>query len=96
VNTTGRNEVKAGQSRNLDDIRMHESMKTPLLLTTIALAATVLFTGCLAFQVGGGDKKEGQKPTVGQQLIDLKAAKDQGAISESDYQAQKAKLLSGN
>jgi hypothetical protein len=71
-------------------------MKHPLVLTTIVLAATVLFTGCLAFQVGGGDKKEWQKPTVGQQLIDLKAAKDTGAISDSEYQTQKAKLLSGN
>jgi len=31
--------------------------------------------------------------SVGQQLIDLKKAKDAGAITDTEYQAQKAKLL---
>ena len=53
----------------------------------------LLLTGCLALQVGGGDKKEVQTATVGQQLVDLQKAKDAGAITESEYQAQKAKLL---
>ena len=44
-------------------------------------------------QVGGGDKQEAQKATLGQQLIDLKAAKDAGAITESEYEAQRARLL---
>jgi hypothetical protein len=34
-----------------------------------------------------------QCPTVGQQLIDLQKAKDAGAISDAEYQAEKAKLL---
>ena len=33
------------------------------------------------------------QPTVGQQLIDLKKAKDSGAITEPEYEAEKAKLL---
>ncbi len=33
------------------------------------------------------------EPTTGQQLIDLQKAKDAGAITDSEYQAQKAKLL---
>lgn len=33
------------------------------------------------------------EPTIGQQLLDLKKARDAGAISESEYQAEKAKLL---
>jgi hypothetical protein len=57
-----------------------------------ALAALQL-TGCLSLQVGGGEKKEAQKPTLGQQLIDLKAARDVGTITEAEYQAQKATLL---
>jgi hypothetical protein len=69
-------------------------MKKLLISTTIALSAMLLLTGCLALQVGGGDKKETQKATIGQQLIDLKAAKDAGAITESEYQTEKAKLLS--
>ena len=36
---------------------------------------------------------QGQNPTVGQQLIDLQKAKDAGAITDTEYQAQKAKLL---
>jgi hypothetical protein len=34
-----------------------------------------------------------QSPTIGQQLIDLQKAKDSGAITDTEYQAQKAKLL---
>lgn len=33
------------------------------------------------------------QPTIGQQLIDLKKAKDSGAITEPEYEAEKAKLL---
>ena len=68
-------------------------MKKLLLPTAIFLSAMWLLTGCLALQVGGGDKKEMQKATIGQQLIDLKAAKDAGAITESQYQAKKATIL---
>jgi hypothetical protein len=34
-------------------------------------------------------------PTMGQQLIDLKEAKDSGAITEAEYEAEKARLLNG-
>jgi hypothetical protein len=34
-------------------------------------------------------------PTIGQQLIDLKKAKDSSAITEEEYEAEKAKLLNG-
>lgn len=34
-----------------------------------------------------------EAPTLGQQLIDLQKAKDAGAISDQEYQAQKARLL---
>ena len=69
-------------------------MKKLVALTATAVAATLLLTGCLALQVGGGDKQDARKATVGQQLIDLKAARDAGAISEAEYQTQKAKVLS--
>jgi hypothetical protein len=52
-----------------------------------------LLTGCLNLQLGGGTRSEVQAPTVGQQLLDLQKAKDAGAISEAEYQAQKTKLL---
>jgi hypothetical protein len=44
-------------------------------------------------QIGGGEKHEVQNATIGRQLMDLKAAKDAGAISESEYEAQRAKVL---
>jgi len=45
--------------------------------------------------LGGGATSNLQSPTLGQQLIDLQKAKDSGAISDQDYQAQKSKLLYG-
>ncbi len=68
-------------------------MKKLFIPAAVALSTMLLLTGCLALQVGGGDKREAGKPTVGQQLIDLKAAKDSGAITEAEYEVQKAKLL---
>src|SRR5580658_7137405 len=32
-------------------------------------------------------------PTIGQQLIDVKKAKDAGAITDAEYETEKAKLL---
>jgi hypothetical protein len=34
-----------------------------------------------------------QPPTIGQQVIDLQKAKDAGAINDSEYQAEKSRLL---
>jgi len=61
----------------------------PLLMISLAMT---LLTGC-AWQVGGDKKVTTMEPTTGQQLIDLQKAKDSGAITDSEYQAQKAKLL---
>jgi hypothetical protein len=61
----------------------------PILATVSALW---LLTGC-AVSLGSGDKTVNQKPTIGQQLVDLKKAKDAGAITDAEYNAQKAKLL---
>jgi hypothetical protein len=70
-------------------------MKKLFIPASLALTAMLLLTGCLDLQLGGGSKSEAQyqHPTVGQQLIDLQRAKDTGAISAEEYQAQKAKLL---
>ena len=43
--------------------------------------------GCIA--VGG----ETNRPTKGQELIDLKAALDRGAITQTDYEATKSQIL---
>jgi hypothetical protein len=70
-------------------------MKKLFIPALLALTAVWLLTGCLELHLGGGPKTEAQyqNPTVGQQLIDLQRARDTGAISAEEYQAQKAKLL---
>jgi hypothetical protein len=70
-------------------------MKKRFIPTALALSAMLLFSGCLALQVGGGDKQQVEKATVGKQLVDLKAARDAGAITDAEYETQKAKLLTG-
>jgi hypothetical protein len=67
-------------------------MTKSIIPLIIAVAALTLFAGC-SWQVGGGKHSEIVQPTTGQQLIDLKRARDTGAINEPEYQAQKAKLL---
>jgi hypothetical protein len=77
-------------------------MKTTLISLCTGLLAMTLFTGCVV-ALGNGGKPcrpehpvAGQPviaPTVGQQLIDLQKAKDAGAITDTEYQQQKAKLL---
>ena len=68
-------------------------MKKLIVPALIGLAATTLLTGCLNLQLGGGTTQRSAAPTVGQQLIDLQKAKDSGAISDAEYQAQKARIL---
>lgn len=68
-------------------------MKKLFIPLLVGLSATMLFTGCIGVQLGGGTTNHTQAPTVGQQLIDLQKAKDAGAITDAEYQAQKAKLL---
>ena len=70
-------------------------MKKLFLPVLVGLSAMLLLTGCLDLQVGGGTKSELQKPTVGQQLVDLQKAKAEGAITDAEYQTQKAKILEG-
>ena len=59
----------------------------------VGISAITLLTGCVGLQLGPDSVTKSQSPTVGQQLIDLQKAKDAGAITDAEYQAQKAKLL---
>lgn len=65
------------------------------LSTTLALTlfASLCLTGC-----GGGGARtstvqETRTTTVGQELLDLQKAYEAGTINESQYQAQKKKIL---
>ncbi len=64
------------------------------LISPLAIVAVAsLLSGC-ALSLGSSEKHEATTaPTLGQQLVDLKKAKDAGAITDTEYQAQKAKLL---
>ena len=56
---------------------------------TIATLASLLLSGCIA--VGGTEQHN--PPTLGRQLMDLKLARDTGAIDEVQYQQAKSGLL---
>ena len=62
--------------------------KTNLL---IVCAMALMLTACF----GGGAHVQSQVTTVskGKQLIDLKKAADEGAISQGDYTKEKSKIL---
>jgi hypothetical protein len=74
-----------------------------MVLLPAGLIAMTLLSGCLDLQLGGGTRNDttnhpaasqpANAPTLGQQLIDLQKAKNDGAITEQEYQEQKAKLL---
>lgn len=52
----------------------------------------LIFTLVSCIAVGSGGKKIEQQPTLGQELLDLKKARDEGAISDQEYNEMKAKL----
>lgn len=70
-------------------------MKKTIVLAVVSLSAILLLNGCIVLSLGGGTKTTNETPkiTVGQQLMDLQKAKDSGAISESEYQTQRNKIL---
>jgi hypothetical protein len=66
-------------------------MKTRSVFALLVLAlALPLFGGCIAVE---SHQPGRTNPTVGQQLIDLQKARDSGAMSETEYQQQRAKVL---
>lgn len=67
-------------------------MKKPLVYAAVTLAAMLGLSGCVA-AIGNRDAQDSSSGTLGQQLIDLQKAKDAGAITEAEYQAQKTRLL---
>jgi hypothetical protein len=68
-------------------------MKKLLVPMMVGLSALTLLSGCLNLHLGGGTTNRPQTATVGQQLADLQKAKDSGAMTEAEYQAQRAKVL---
>jgi hypothetical protein len=72
---------------------MKQTLTRWTALATTGAMMGMLLSGC-AWSIGS-DKAHSSavRPTHGQELIDLKKAKDQGAITEEEFEAQKKKIL---
>ncbi len=68
-------------------------MKKLIVPILAGLSAMTLLTGCIGLTIGGGTTNKPVTATVGQQLVDLQKAKDIGAITDAEYQAQRTKIL---
>lgn len=55
------------------------------------LTGLVLFGGCVASYKGS--QPPPQTTTLGQELIDLKKARDEGAMTDEEYTEQKTRML---
>ncbi len=66
-------------------------MKQSITLTLVVLGLA-LSSGC-AIGIGNRDHDTPHHTTLGQELIDLKTARDTGVISEGEFQEQRARLL---
>lgn len=65
--------------------------KSSLFALLVSGAVLSGFTGCVA--AIGNRPPPASSATLGQQLIDLKKARDEGVISETEYTAQRARFL---
>ena len=65
-------------------------MKKALLMILIIICFVVP-SGCVGVQ--GGTEQVQSQQTVGQELIDLKRAKDSGAITEEEYEKLKKNII---
>ena len=61
------------------------------VLAVTLLGAVLAMGGCFALSVKDNSVKN--NPTLGQQLMDLQAAKKSGAMTEEEYQKARTKLL---
>jgi len=74
---------------------MKNSLRKWMVLALISGTVACLSSGC-AWSIGDGKEHTVNTrtvPTRGQELIDLKKARDQGAISEDEYQAQRKRIM---
>jgi hypothetical protein len=83
-----------GRTAILEAERITMKLSKLFLAGVVMGVAGLLASGC-AWSIG--DQKDGKtyvQPTKGQELVDLKRAKDAGALTEEEFQAQKNKVLS--
>ena len=70
--------------------RYKEGVMKKVISVLLVLVLITSMVSCMA--IGTGGKKVNNNPTLGQELIDLKKAKDEGAISQQEYEELKKKL----
>jgi hypothetical protein len=73
---------------------MKNSLRKWMVLALISGTVGCLSSSC-AWSIGDGKEHtvNNRVPTRGQELIDLKKARDQGAITEDEYQAQRKGVM---
>ena len=72
---------------------MKRNLAKWMVWATTVTVAGVLLSGC-AWSIGGTKEHAAAVQTTrGQELIDLKKARDQGAITPDEYEAQKKKIM---
>jgi hypothetical protein len=74
--------------------RLKEVIMKKVIGTILVMILVSTLVSCIA--VGSGGKKIEQQPTLGQELLDLKKAKDEGVISDQEYNEMKEKLKRTN
>ena len=67
--------------------------KTKILPTFLALLVIISLTGCAMFNEG--TLHYSRTSTIGKELVDLKEAKADGAISEEEYIKLKEEIMKG-
>lgn len=63
-------------------------MKAPIVQICLVIAAVLSTSGCM------GNRVNMVTPTVGQELIDLQAARDKGALNDDEYNERRMAILS--
>jgi hypothetical protein len=66
----------------------HPSRRLPWAVSVLLML--IVAGGCA---VDIGSDSGARRPTVGQELIDLKRARDAGVISEGEYEAKRQELM---
>jgi hypothetical protein len=67
-----------------------EAKMKKISLIVVAVFFVTSVVSCMA--IGTGGKQIDEKATLGQELIDLQKAKDEGAISDQEYKELREKL----
>jgi hypothetical protein len=69
------------------------NIKTATLLVAFAGTFAMSTTGCVVSLGNRGTPRHSEETTLGQELIDLKAARDSGALTPDEYEYERRRLL---